>query len=89
MLRERAVFDYLNPSVAKRKAHLVDNSIRRLIDQQYTKHKGEVIATLKRAPGKIHIPYRTACTALAMRSSLIRTMVQKEREKRMKKVYFN
>ncbi|KAK8106569.1 reverse transcriptase [Apiospora kogelbergensis] len=53
----RAVFDYLNPSVAKRKAHLVDTSVRRLIDQQYTKHKGEVIATLKRAPGKIHISF--------------------------------
>jgi hypothetical protein len=53
----RAIFEYLNPSVALRKAHVTGDSIRNKIIAEYFKHRDTITSILRRCPGLVHISF--------------------------------
>ncbi|KAK6843994.1 restless-like transposase [Apiospora arundinis] len=55
--RFRELLEYLNPSVALRRAIPSSSSIRRLILQEYKAHCQKVIDVLHNCPGKIYISF--------------------------------
>lgn len=55
--RLRAIFEYLNPSVAVRKAHMSDSTLCNRIVQEYEKNLERVIEILQKCPGLIHISF--------------------------------
>lgn len=55
--RLRAIFEYLNPSVALRKAYISDSTVRTHIIQEYKKNLERVIEILQKCPGLIHISF--------------------------------
>ena len=55
--RLRAIFEYLNPSVRLRNAHISANTVRTRILEAYKSHKEAVIEVLQRAPGLIHLSF--------------------------------
>ena len=58
----RKLFEYLNPAVATTNANITGKTVARRIIEEYNKHKGSVIQTLKRSPGQIHIAFDGART---------------------------
>lgn len=53
----RAIFEYLNPSVALREAHVTGDSIRNKIIAEYYKHRDTIIGVLRHCPGLVHISF--------------------------------
>lgn len=53
----RTIFEYLNPSVALRKAHVTGDSIRNKIIAEYCQHRDTIIGVLRRCPGLVHISF--------------------------------
>lgn len=55
--RLRAIFEYLNPSVRLRDAHISGNTVRSRAIEAYNKHKEKVIDVLQKASGLVHISF--------------------------------
>lgn len=55
--RLRAIFEYLNPSVGLRDAHISGNTVRKRAMEAYNKHKRTVIEVLQKAPGLVHVSF--------------------------------
>jgi hAT family C-terminal dimerisation region len=55
--RLRAIFEYLNPSVCLRDAHISGNTVRKKAIEAYNRHKETVIEVLQKAPGLVHISF--------------------------------
>jgi hypothetical protein len=60
--RLRSIFEYLNPSVAVRDAHISRQTIRRIAVRQFEAHKDGVKEALRAAPGQVHIAFDGART---------------------------
>jgi hypothetical protein len=55
--RLRAIFEYLNPSVRLRDAHICGSTVRRRAIEAYHKHKETVINVLQKTPGRVHLSF--------------------------------
>ncbi|OAA38788.1 ABC transporter [Cordyceps fumosorosea ARSEF 2679] len=60
--RLRQIFEYLNPAVRIKDAHVTAKTIQSLAIQQFERHRDAVQHALRRSPGQIHIAFDGART---------------------------